>query len=128
MDPLHTAHFLMLGLWDGVVLAEFVVAKKQFLGKMKSAEDNVRGKVSGRSLWLYDWSKPLWDADYRDEGTGDLNVTRPPDINAKIGMQWLKETAGGVKRRWILQGKKKKKVVNKAWYGAQGYPKPGGLK
>jgi hypothetical protein len=100
---------------------------RKFLKAMKGAEGTVRGKVSRRSLWLYDWSKPLWDADYRDEGTGNLNVSRKPVIDAETGMDWLTQTAGGVKRRWILTGKKKKKVVNTSWYKAQGYPVPGGL-
>jgi HNH/ENDO VII superfamily nuclease len=113
--------------FDGQNLCKDPKAKKKFLGAMKNAESNVRGKVSRRTLWLYDWSKPLWDADYRDEGTGNLNVPRAPVTDWESGMDWLKQTAGAVKRRWILQGKKKRKVVNKAWYGAQGYPKPGGL-
>jgi hypothetical protein len=113
--------------FDGTDLCKDKKAKKKFLGAMKSAESNVRGKVSRRSLWLYDWSKPLWDADYRDEGTGDLSVTRGPVIDAETGMDWLTQTAGKVKRRWILQGKKKRKVVDKAWYKGEGYPVPGRL-
>lgn len=115
--------------YDGQDLCKDPVAKKKFLGAISSAENNVRGKVRGRTWWLYEWSKPLWKADYRDEGTGDLNVVRGPIIDAKTGMAWLKEKVdtGDVKRRWIEQGKKKRKVVDKAWYKGQGYDAPGKL-
>ena len=108
--------------FDGQNLCKDPVAKAQFLDKMKSAESNVRGKVSRRSLWLYDWSQPLWKSDYKDEGTGNLNVKRDPDFNAETGMDWLNIPAGQPRRRWLEQGKNKRKVVNKKWYDDQGYP------
>src|SRR5262249_43470327 len=89
------------------------------------AENIARSKLTGKKWWLNEWSEPLWNGDYRDEGTGNLDVTRGPDTSADAGMEWLEQTKkpGAIKRRCIKQiiGNQIVFVVNNAWYSTYQY-------
>jgi hypothetical protein len=103
--------------------------KSQFLACFTDAENLVRSNIVSRVWWLYDWSQPLWDGDYRDEGTGDLSLNRPPDTSQETGKQWLTDKAGDIKRRYmtITVGSTKRNIVNTKWYASHTYPKPGSI-
>ena len=101
------------------------VARKNILGDLTSAENSIRSKLEKRTWWLYDWSKDLWNGDYRDEGAGNLNSGRAREGSSTAGQQWLTDYAGQVKRRHEVPGGKKK--LRTKWYSGYGYPVPGGL-
>jgi hypothetical protein len=109
------------------------VARQKFLGKFKDAEDAVRAEVEGAppSWWLYDWSEELWTHDYRDEGTGNMKLTRKPDKSYEAGKEWVakKSSKGEIKRRYIEQktGSSTKNVVNRQWYSVRSYAVPTGI-
>jgi hypothetical protein len=104
-------------------------AKTNFLKAFEGAENTVRSNIKRRVWWLYDWSKPLWDGDYRDEGTGNLESGRPPDISYEAGLEWLEEKKDDIKRRYITQNRKGKdvKLVRAKWYTNHNYPKPSSI-
>lgn len=90
------------------------------------AENTVRSNIRSRVWWLYEWSQPLWDHDYRDEGTGNLYLNRPPDIEAATGLQWLKDKQGGIKRRYTKR-KGGGNIVKTKWYSNYSYPSPSSI-
>jgi hypothetical protein len=104
-------------------------AKTNFNNALSGAENTVRSNIVSRAWWLYDWSKPLWDGDYRDEGTGNLYLNRPPDTSYKAGLQWLIDKQGGIKRRYTKQKKGNSyiNVVKKKWYNDNTYPAPSSI-
>ena len=66
------------------------------------------------------------------EAQGSVALTESAELDEHVGpgsegLDWLKKTAGDIKRRWLETGKKKKKVVNKAWYRSHTYPPPSRL-
>jgi hypothetical protein len=98
----------------------------QFLAQFTDKENIVRSNIVSRAWWLYDWSQPLFDEDYRDEGTGNLYLNRPPDTSQEVGMQWLTDKADDIKRRYTYKivGGTKQIVVNEDWYRENTYPAP----
>ena len=104
-------------------------AKTNFNNALSGAENAARSDVVSRAWWLYKWSKPLWDGDYRDEGTGNLYLNRPPDTSCKVGLQWLKNKQGDIKRRYTKRkrGHKNVNVVNAEWYTNNTYPPPSSI-
>jgi len=104
-------------------------AKTNFNNALSGAENTTRANIKNRAWWLYDWSKPLWDGDYRDEGTGNLYSNRSPDISYNVGLQWLIDKQGDIKRRYTKrqQGGKKINVVNTKWYTDNTYPPPSSI-
>lgn len=107
-------------------------ANTSFLQALKNAETTVKGNLSGDppTWWLYEWSQPLWDNDYRDEGTGNLYLNRPPDISYKAGLAWVddKVSKGEIKRRYKKKrGSKNAYEVKKGWYRSHTYPPPSAL-
>jgi hypothetical protein len=97
-------------------------ARKNILGELKSAEDDIKAKLMKRTWWLYDWSQQLYNGDYRDEGAGNLNSGRAREGSSTSGLQWLTDYAGQVKRRH--QVKSGKESVRTTWYTNYGYPAP----
>jgi hypothetical protein len=93
-------------------------------GDLTDLEDLVRGKLTKRTWWLYDWSKDLWKGDYRDEGPSNMKSSRKRDGSSSSGQQWLTAFAGGIRRRHTI--KNSKPVHLKDWYTKKyGYPDPG---
>lgn len=104
-------------------------AKKNFNKALKTAEGTVRSNIVNRVWWLYDWSKPLWDGDYRDEGIGNLYHNISPDTGYEVGLQWLTDKQRGIKRRYTKQrrGNKNVSVVNTKWYDDNDYAIPSSI-
>jgi HNH/ENDO VII superfamily nuclease len=103
--------------------------KSKFLACFTDSEKAVRANIKNRDWWLYDWSKKLWDGDYRDEGTGNLALSRPPFTSQETGLQWLTDKAGDIKRRYttVIVGSTKRNIVNTKWYTSHTYPAPGSI-
>jgi hypothetical protein len=94
------------------------------LGALQAVESDIHAKLKNRKLWLYDWSEDLWNADYRDEGTGNMNSGRNREGSSAAGSQWIVDfPAASHRRRHTVSGSKKS--VRNAWYASYGYPVPG---
>ena len=104
-------------------------ARSQLHQAFSGAENAARSNIRSRAWWLYAWSEPLWDGDYRDEGTGNFYLNRPPDTAFEAGLQWLQDTQGGIKRRYKKQQRKDgtANVVRTEFYSNNNYPSPSSI-
>jgi hypothetical protein len=99
-------------------------ASENIKGDLEDLEDLIRGKLTKRQWWLYDWSEKLWKGDYRDEGIQHMNSSRVPETSYSAGLQWLVNYAGPqVKRRHKMVDDEP--VVRDDWYNHYTYPVPG---
>jgi hypothetical protein len=101
-------------------------AQAKLHAAFSGAENTTRSNIVSRAWTLYAWSAKLWDEDYRDEGTGNLYLNRPHDPAFESGLQWVDDTAGGIKRRYKKQKRKGgvANVVKTKWYSRYAYPPP----
>lgn len=109
--------------YEGQDPCEDEEVRKNILGDLKGAEDAAKGNLKTVAWELYSFSKALFDGDYRDEGVGDLSLTRPPFTGKASGKEWLATKAAGLKRRY--EGPDGKEAVRKEFYTGEGYPVPG---
>jgi hypothetical protein len=97
--------------------------KKDILAALTSAENRIRRNLAQRNFWLYDWSEELWEADYRDEGAGNLANPYGRERAYAAGIQWNADyPRGGLRRRHEVVGSQA--VLRDAWYNRYGYPLP----
>lgn len=110
-------------LYEGADPCNDEKAKKNILGALTSAENDVKGWLKSADWELYSNSKVLFDRDYRDEGVGDLSIDRAPFTDKASALKWLEDKAVGLKRRY--EGVTGKEEVKKQFYTNEGYPVPG---
>jgi len=96
-------------------------ARKSILGALTSLQSTIKSALSGKAVWLYEWSESLYNEDYREEGSGNLKTgTHQPGSEA--GLAWANNYPKGTPRRKLMQNSK----LNSAWYSSKGFPVPGG--
>lgn len=101
--------------------------RKSVLGALTGAENSLRSKLRSRRIWLYDWSRKLYQKDYRDEGPTRMESERKREGSSASGLQWADNFTPGKKRRRHELVKVKgqwKAVVLAQWYSKYGYPVP----
>lgn len=95
-------------------------ARKSILGALTSLQSTIKSALSGKKVWLYEWSETLYNEDYREEGPGDLKTdTQQPGSEA--GLAWANIYKKGIPRRKLMKNGK----LKNPWYSAKGFPVPG---
>lgn len=102
-------------------------ARKNIKAALEAVENRIKKRLLKPSLWLYEWSEKLYNADYRDEGCGNMRAAGDRDGSSSSGLEWIATYGSTIKRRHALSGGRPALLTD--WYTKKyGYPAPGGLK
>ena len=102
-------------------------ANKSILKDLKGIENNIKGKLEGRKLWLYEWSEQLYNGDYRDEGAATLKSPRKREGSSTAGLDWLEKFGSAKIKRRYRDDAQGKATVRIEWYTKYAYPVPKNL-
>lgn len=98
-------------------------AAKDILNDLMSCQKRIYSKLDKKRVWLYKWSKDLYNEDYREEGTGALTAQNQQG-SSEAGLAWITEYPKGKPRRKLRLDKK----LRTSWYSSKGFPVPGNVK
>lgn len=96
---------------------------KDILNDLMALQKSIYSKLDKRSLWLYEWSKTLYNQDYREEGSGALTAQNQQG-SSTAGLAWVERYSKGKPRRKMTAASK----LRSSWYSSKGFPVPGGVK
>ncbi len=97
-------------------------ARKNINGDLLSLQSTIYGHLDGKKVWLYDWSKNLYNEDYREEGTASLTSSNQQS-SSTAGLGWVELYPSGQIRRKLLDSGE----CNETWYKSKGFPVPGNI-